>query len=209
MLTGPPAGLQKQIPSSHQHPPPADLPQVELRFVNAQIGLGIFAARDIDAGEYFLHEAPALSARFMGADGGDESTADEELSAYRAAARRIGPALLRAYPYFAAATGQADRVLAPTSDPDDDDAPPDFSDLGHCLVPSHGRFAGSTVTAEQYAVVSEPAKEFAGRTLDLAALRQGARQFFKHYAFVAMTGETIAPGRKPLMTTSYAHVRAC
>ncbi|KAK0718930.1 hypothetical protein B0T21DRAFT_58922 [Apiosordaria backusii] len=49
-----------KIPENALHNAPKDLPAVYLAFVDPDIGYGIFAARDFEAGEYIFHEAPVI-----------------------------------------------------------------------------------------------------------------------------------------------------
>ncbi|KAL1839842.1 hypothetical protein VTJ49DRAFT_1073 [Mycothermus thermophilus] len=63
--------------------PPADLPAVRLSLVSRSVGYGLFAARDFAPGEFILHEAPLIVARYN-----ERFSADADLMRGQAAACR-------------------------------------------------------------------------------------------------------------------------
>ena len=168
---------QLQPPAEFLSNAPKDAPAVRIGFVSAGVGYGLFAARDLCKDEFVFHEAPIIVAPFNGKFAADERLMREQLAAYRAALADSHDELVTAYPALAAGNG-----IAPSSF---EAASPILSHaLGKYLV--HGRFAGSTITPEQYRLCTS--RLHVGDRADEEACRRTCLDFFAHYAFETQKG---------------------
>ncbi|GAB1311326.1 SET domain-containing protein [Madurella fahalii] len=169
--------------AKHGKPPPSvlssapqDAPAVQVGFVSPTIGYGLFAARDFAKDEFIFHEAPMMTALFNEKFSADENLMRSQVRAYRIVTRdpATRDVVACAFPSLVARNGIApapfDNAAAVLASP---------AAMGRNLV--HGRFAGSTITKEQYEsytarlpVVANPSE---------ADAREACLDFFKHYAF--------------------------
>ena len=138
------------------------------------MGYGLFAARDFEKDEFIFHEAPLMTALFNEKFSEDKALMRSQACAYRAALTAHRDVTTIAFPVLAARFG-----IAPM--PYDQAADVLALHLGRNLVPGHGRFAGSTVTREQYEaytgslpVANDPSER---------DIRYACLDFFKNYAF--------------------------
>ncbi|AEO65373.1 uncharacterized protein THITE_56443 [Thermothielavioides terrestris NRRL 8126] len=151
---------------------PQDAPAVRVGLVSPTIGYGLFAARDFAKDEFIFHEAPMMTALFNEKFAADQTLVQSQVAAYRAALASH-PATAVAFPVPAARFGIAppafDRAAAVLAS----------GELGRNLA--HGRFAGSTVTRDQYDAYVAGIK--AVEKPSEADARDACLDFFKHYAF--------------------------
>ncbi|KAK4127181.1 SET domain-containing protein [Parathielavia appendiculata] len=77
------AAKHAKAPSHLLANPPLPFPAVRIGIVSSAIGYGLFAARDLAAGEFIFHEAPLMTARFN-----ERFSADAALVASQVAACR-------------------------------------------------------------------------------------------------------------------------
>jgi hypothetical protein len=148
---------------------------VRVGFVSPAIGYGLFAARDFAKDEFIFHEAPMMTALFNEKFSADKNLMQSQVRSYRAVL--AGPSrdvATVAFPALAARTGIAP---APFEEAADILASP--AEMGRYLV--HGRFAGSTVTREQY--LSYTSRLPVAAAPSEKDVREACLEFFKQYAF--------------------------
>ncbi|KAL2019490.1 hypothetical protein VTK56DRAFT_9606 [Thermocarpiscus australiensis] len=186
------ASKQGKAPSKFLCSAPRDAPAVRVAFVSPAVGYGLFAARDFAPDEFIFHEAPLMTALFNEKFAADRQLVQSQVSAYRGALAASRDVTAVAFPALAARFG-----IAPL--PFDQAEPVLASELGRNLV--HGRFAGSTVTREQYEAYTSRLSVAKTTTtqpiiIPSADARDACLDFFKHYAFEVHQSST------PLTTTS-------
>jgi hypothetical protein len=138
------------------------------------MGFGLFAARDIQEGEWFLHEEPAITALFNELDAGSADELQAGRDAYRDAVNKYRDVLILAYPKVAAEFGETPSRYQFRTDT--------FRDgLAQNLVSGEGSLAAPFVTSgnlEEYlSTMREPTQP------SLQDQRRAVRTFFKNYAF--------------------------
>ncbi|KAK0730719.1 hypothetical protein B0H67DRAFT_48166 [Lasiosphaeris hirsuta] len=191
------ASKMSKAPSKFLRNAPQDAPAVRVGFVNAAVGYGLFAARDLCKDEFILHEAPLLTALFNEKFSSDKNLVQSQHAAYRnALVDGNRDVITLAFPRLAARNG-----FAPL--PFDDAHTVLEMALGKNLI--HGLFGGSTVTREQYEAYTSK--------IDVAAApseedcRRACLDFFKHYAFEVKKAPT-AVAVLPATTSAAAAVPA-
>jgi hypothetical protein len=168
----------RQAPSKFFSSAPEDAPAIRVGFVSPAVGYGLFAARDLAQDEFIFHEAPLMTALFNEKFSADKNLMQNQVAAYRGALTANRDVTTVSFPVLAARFG-----IAPVSY-DQTAADVLAVHLGRNLV--DGRFAGSTITAEQYdaytaqlPITSDPSETDA---------RAACLDFFKHYAFDVRSG---------------------
>lgn len=191
MLTNAPR-VREKAPLRFLRSAPHDAPAVRVGFVSATVGYGLFAARDFAQDEFIFHEAPLMTALFNEKFSADKHLMQSQVAAYRAALAAHRDVTVLAFPSLAARFG-----IAPP--PFDDAAAVLSAHLGRNLV--HGRFAGSTITREQYEAYTARLAVAAARPSEAAA-REACLDFFKHYAFEVRQGAGVCSGRSALVAAT-------
>lgn len=182
---------------------------MQVGFVSPAIGYGLFAARDFAKDEFIFHEAPMMTALFNEKFSADENLMRSQVRAYRAVTRdpATRDVVALAFPPLAARNGIApapfDAAAAVLASP---------AAMGRNLV--HGRFAGSTITKEQYETYT--ARLPVAASPSEADAREACLDFFKHYAFAVPQTTTVITattagggGGGSSATTSTATRNAC
>ncbi|KAK1758229.1 hypothetical protein QBC47DRAFT_134604 [Echria macrotheca] len=193
-----------QLPTRYLSNAPQNLPAVRIGFVNGEVGLGLFAARDFAKDEFIFTEAPILTARFNENFAADRSLMASQLRAYTDALARHRDELVVAYPRLAARFAIAPPVWEEARVVLDER---ENSRMGGFLV--HGRYAGCGLTGEEYeAYTGRLRKKVVGMT---GGVSEEARQlaildFFKNYAFEVKRDVSAGGAMPTVVTTGVASV---
>lgn len=177
-----------QLPAKFLRNAPKDAPAVRIGLVSPTVGYGLFAARDLAKDEFIFHEAPFMTALFNEKFSADASLMHSQHQAYKAALADGGQDVVTlAFPVLAARNGfppasweDAEPIFsAESAEPDVAGSAKKF--LGKNLV--HGRFAGSTITQDEYETYAAGVKEMLIAKPTEEDRQKACLDFFKHYAF--------------------------
>lgn len=164
--------------------------------MSAGVGYGLFAARDLTKDEFIFHEAPLMTALFNEKFSADASLMHSQYQAYKAALADGGQDVVTlAFPLLAARNGfppaswdEANPIFsAESAEPDVAGSMKKF--FGKNLV--HGRFAGSTITQEEYETYVAGVREMLIAKPTEEDRQKACLDFFKHYAFQAKRTATV------------------
>ncbi|KAK0655580.1 hypothetical protein B0T16DRAFT_384425 [Cercophora newfieldiana] len=189
------ASKQSKLPDKFLRNAPKDEPAVRIGFVSAAVGYGLFAARPFKQDEFIFTEAPILSSLFHEANSDDPSLTKCQLAAYRNALETHGNELTAAYPVLAASHGFPPPAFDEVEPVLNSDA------LGKFLA--HGRFAGSTITREEYETFTSKIR--VNPSPSDQDCRLAVRNFFRHYAFDARKNSAggVPGGAKAVATQAH------
>ncbi|KAK0703618.1 hypothetical protein B0T26DRAFT_609514, partial [Lasiosphaeria miniovina] len=157
-------------PATAFRSPPSPIAAVRVGFVNATMGYGLFAARDIRQNEAILHEAPFMTAYFDERFPDDMTNTASQRGAYMESFHAHRSNLIAAFPRLAARHGYG---------------PLDYAQADTCLSNltthlRHGQCDPSTVTQAEYEAFTNtiiPTKTVVGSD------GNACREFFRDYAF--------------------------
>ncbi|KAK4103173.1 hypothetical protein N658DRAFT_422073, partial [Parathielavia hyrcaniae] len=165
---------------------PLPLPAVRIGLVSPAVGYGLFAARDLAAGDFVFHEAPLMKARFNERFSADAALVAGQVAACRGVLFSGGVVAAVAFPALAARLGiepvgfetavRAFGVGTPAGREEEG-----RMGMGMNLVKGQGGFAGSSVTREEYEAYTSRFTVSAGAAE--GGPREACLDFFKHYAF--------------------------
>ncbi|KAK3397492.1 hypothetical protein B0T20DRAFT_453588 [Sordaria brevicollis] len=176
------------LPAKFLRNAPKDAPAVRIGLVSPTVGYGLFAARDLSKDEFIFHEAPLMTALFNEKFSADASLMHSQHQAYKAALADGGQDVVTlAFPMLAARNGfppasweAAEPIFsAESAEPDVADSAKKF--LGKNLV--HGRFAGSTITQDEYETYAAGVREMLIAKPTEEDRQRACLDFFKNYAF--------------------------
>lgn len=182
------AAKQAKLPAKFLRNAPKDAPAVHIGLVSPTVGYGLFAARDLAKDEFIFHEAPLMTALFNEKFSADASLMHSQHQAYKAALADGGQDVVAlAFPMLAARNGfppasweDAEPIFsAESAEPDVAGSAKKF--FGKNLV--HGRFAGSTITQDEYETYAAGVKEMLISKPTEEDRQKACLDFFKHYAF--------------------------